>query len=103
MQRSIKLGHCICNPKQPQSFGLAGLNPGNNSGLRANITAFGLTSAAGILSTTTVWALGARPLPAKTWTGHGQAPKLMRRDNKRWPMSVKALALGVPKQQGRTI
>ena len=76
---------------------------GNNSELRADITALGLTYAAGILSTTTVWALGARPLPAKTWSGRGRPPKLMRRDDKHRPVSVKALALNLPKQRWRTI
>ena len=76
---------------------------GNNSALRADITALGLTYAAGILSTTTVWAQGARPLPAKTWSGRGRPPKLMRRDDKHRPIAVKALALGLPKRAWRTI
>ena len=55
---------------------------GNNSELRADITALGATYVAGIQSTTTVWVPGARPLPAKTWSGRGRRPKLMRRDDK---------------------
>jgi len=76
---------------------------GNNSDLRADITALGLTYAAGILSTTTVWAPGARPLPAKPWSGRGRPPKLLRRDDKHRPVSVKALALSLPWQAWRTI
>src|SRR5437762_7523012 len=38
---------------------------GNKSALRAGITALGLTYAAGIVPTTTVWAPGSAPLPAK--------------------------------------
>ena len=57
----------------------------------------------GILSTTTVWAQGARPLPAKPWSGRGRPPKLMRRDDKHRPVAVKALAFGLPKRAWRTI
>ena len=87
----------------PRGIVLLDAGYGNNSKLRADITALSLIYAAGILSTTTVWALGARPLPAKTWSGHGRPPKLMRRDDKHRPISVKALALSLPKQQWRTI
>src|SRR5207245_10314547 len=66
-------------------------------------SALGLTYAAGILSTTTVWAPGAGPLRAKNWSGRGRPPKLMRRDAKHRPLSVKELALGLPKRAWRTI
>ena len=87
----------------PRGVVLLDAGYGNNSELRADITALGLTYAAGILSTTTVWAPGTRPLPAKTWSGRGRPPKLMRRDDKHRPVSVKALALSLPKQPWRTI
>ena len=87
----------------PRGVVLLDAGYGNNSDLRADITALGLTYAAGILSTTTVWAPGARPLPAKTWSGRGRRPKLMRRDDKHRPVSVKALALSLPKRAWRTI
>ena len=51
----------------------------------------------------TVWAQGARPLPAKPWSGRGRPPKLMRRDDKHRPVAVKALAFGLPKRAWRTI
>ena len=75
----------------------------NNSALRADITALGLTYVAGILSTTTVWAQGAQPLPVKPWSGRGRPPKLMRRDGAHRPVSVKTLALGLPKRAWRKI
>jgi SRSO17 transposase len=90
-----------CAAGLPRGVALLDAGYGNNSDLRAEITALGLTYAAGILSTTTVWAPGARPLPAKTWSGRGRPPKLMRRDDR--PVSVKALALGLPKRAWRTI
>ena len=76
---------------------------GNNSELRADITALELTYIAGILSSTTVWPSGTGPLPAKKWSGRGRPPKLLRRDAKHQPVSVKELALGLPKSAWRTI
>jgi len=71
--------------------------------VRADVTALGLTYVAGILSNTTVWAAGTGPLPAKKWSGRGRPPKLLRRDAKHKPVSVKELALGLPKRAWRTI
>ena len=74
-----------CATGLPRGVALLDAGYGNNSALRADITALGLTYAAGILSTTTVWAQGVRPLPAKPWSGRGRPPKLMRRDAKHRP------------------
>jgi SRSO17 transposase len=76
---------------------------GNKSELRAGITALGLTYVAGILSNTTVWAPGSGPLPAKKWSGRGRPPKLLRRNAEHRPVSVKQLALSLPKSALRTI
>ena len=92
-----------CTAGLPRGVVLLDAGYGNNSALRADITSLGLTYAAGILSTTTVWAQGARPLPAKPWSGRGRPPKLMRRDDKHRPVAVKALALSLPKRAWRTI
>ena len=71
--------------------------------LRTNITTLGLTYVAGTRPNTTVWPLGAAPLPPRRWTGLGRPPKLLRRDAKHYPVSVKELALGLPKRAWRTI
>jgi SRSO17 transposase len=92
-----------CAAGLPRGVALLDAGYGNNSALRADITALGLTYAAGILSTTTVWAQGARPLPAKPWSGRGRPPKLMRRDDKHRPVAVRALAFGLPKRAWRTL
>ena len=63
-----------CAAGLPRGVALLDAGYGNNSALRVDITALGLTYAAGILSTTTVWAQGARPLPAKPWSGRGREP-----------------------------
>ena len=59
---------------------------------------------AGILSTTTVWAPGTAPLPAKRRrSGRGRPAKRLRRDRKHRPLSVKALALRQPPSAWQTI
>ena len=69
----------------PRGVALLDAGYGNNTALRDGITALDLPYAAGICSTTTVWAPGTAPLPAK---------------KKR---SVKALALRLPKSAWQTI
>ena len=76
---------------------------GSDTDLRTGISALGLRYVAGILPNTTVWASGTEPLPPKKWSGRGRPPKLIRRDEKHQPVSVKELALGLPKRAWRTI
>ena len=92
-----------CEAGLPRGVVLLDAGYGNNGELRTDITALGLSYAAGILSTTTVWAPGTGPLPAKTWSGRGRPPKLVRRSALHRPASVKDLALGLPKGAWRTI
>lgn len=92
-----------CAAGLPRGVVLMDAGYGNNSELRSDITALGLTYAAGILSSTTVWAPGTAPLPPKPWSGKGRPPKLMRRNGKNQPISVKALARGLPAKAWRTI
>ena len=76
---------------------------GADTDLRASITTVGLSYVAGIMPQTSVWAPGTGPLPAKKWSGQGRPPKLIRRDAKHRPISVKALARGLPARAWRTI
>jgi len=92
-----------CAAGLPRGVVLMDAGYGNNSELRADITALGLAYVAGILSTTTVWAPGTGPLPAKKWSGIGRPPTLLRRDGKHQPISVKELALGLPKRAWRVV
>src|SRR5271168_464209 len=87
----------------PRGVALMDAGYGNNSNLRADITSLGLSYVAGILSNTTVWASGTEPLPPKPWSGRGRPPKRLRRDTEHRPVSVKELALGLPKRAWRTI
>jgi SRSO17 transposase len=92
-----------CAADLPRGVVLMDAGYGNNSELRADITALQLTYVAGIQSNTTVWAPGTGPLPAKTWSGRGRPPKRLQRDAEHWPVSVKDLAIGLPKHAWRTI
>jgi SRSO17 transposase len=75
---------------------------GCNTDLRTSISALALTYVAGILPNTTVWTSDTAPLPPKKWSGKGRPPKLLRRDHKHQPISVKELALCLPKRVWRT-
>jgi SRSO17 transposase len=92
-----------CAAGLPRGVVLMDAGYGNNSELRASISALALQYVAGILSNTTVWAPGTGPLPPKKWSGHGRVPKLLRRDGKHQPISVKELALSLPKRAWRSI
>ena len=76
---------------------------GCNTDLRTGISALALTYVAGILPNTTVWTPGTGPLPPKKWSGRGQRPRRLRRDDKHKPISVEELALSLPKRSWRRI
>jgi SRSO17 transposase len=76
---------------------------GCDTELRAGISALGMSYVAGIPSTVTVWPPGCEPLPPKPYAGHGRRPTRLRRDSTHKPVSVKALALSLPKKAWRTI
>ena len=92
-----------CQAGLPRGVVLMDAGYGANTQLRTDISTIGLTYVAGILPNTTVWAPGTEPLRAKNWSGHGRPPKLIRRDGKHRPVSVKELALNLPARAWRTI
>src|SRR5215813_3424911 len=70
---------------------------------RDSLTALDLRYCVGARETTTVWPQGQGPLPPKPYSGHGPRPKLLRRDKKHWPISVKDLAMGLPEKNYRKV
>ena len=92
-----------CEAGLPRGVVLMDAGYGNNSELRADISALELSYVAGILSNVTVWPRGTGPLPPKLWSGRGRPPKLLQRDAKHRPVSVKELALGLPKRAWRRV
>lgn len=82
---------------------LADAGYGVNGPFRAGISELGLQYVVGVQSTMTVWGPGAEPLPAKPWKGQGRPPKLLRRDSQHQPVSVKALALALPRSAWKDV
>ena len=76
---------------------------GVSTDLRESITALGLPYVAGIGPQTSVWAPGEEPLPPRKWSGQGRPPKLVRRDGKHQPISVKELAFNLPANAWRKV
>jgi SRSO17 transposase len=87
----------------PRGVVLMDAGYGVNTQLRTDISTLGLTYVAGIQPNTTVWAPGTEPLCPKKWSGQRRPPKLMRREGKHRPVSVKALALNLPARAWRTV
>ena len=75
---------------------LADAGYGDETAFRDGITALGMLYAAGIRPGTTVWAPGTAPLPPKAWSGRGIRPTKLRRESGNEPVTVKALAFGLP-------
>jgi SRSO17 transposase len=92
-----------CKAGLPHGVVLMDAGYGCNTDLRTSISALGLAYVAGILPNTTVWTSDTAPLPPNKWSGCGRPPKLLRRDHKHQPISVKQFALGLPKRVWRTI
>jgi SRSO17 transposase len=92
-----------CKAGLPRGVVLMDAGYGCNTDLRASISALALSYVAGIMPNTSVWISGTGPLPPKKWSGQGRPPKLIRRDSKHQPISVKKLALGLSKRAWRTI
>jgi SRSO17 transposase len=81
----------------PEGVVLADAGYGNDCGFRMELAKLGMTYVAGIQSTTTVWKPGEEPKPAPARKGNtGRPRKLLQRDAKHKPVSVKEFALSLP-------
>jgi len=87
----------------PRAPVLADAGYGIDSKFRAGITALGLLYVVGVQSSTSVWAPGKAPLPAKLWRGQGRPPRLWRRSQHHQPLSARELALSLPSPAWKTI
>jgi SRSO17 transposase len=76
---------------------------GNETWFREALTALGPPYVLGVNRATTVWKPGEGPLPKKPWSGRGQPPKRLRRDQDHQPVSVLALARGLPEKMWKNI
>ena len=66
---------------------------GNDSQFREGLTELGLEYVVGVQKSTTVWRSWRSSAAREAWKGRGRPPKLLRRDKKHQPISVKQLAL----------
>ncbi|HEV2715187.1 MAG TPA: IS701 family transposase [Terriglobales bacterium] len=80
----------------PHAPVLADAAYGNDTRFRDGITDLGLLYAVGIQSSVSAWAPGQAPLPKRKWKGIGRPTKLLRRDSRHAPLSVRELAMGLP-------
>jgi SRSO17 transposase len=87
----------------PEGVVLMDAGYGNDTELRAAITALGISYVAGITGTTTVWPPGSAPLPPQTRSGRGRPQTRLQRDPEHQPVSAKALALSLPKEAWQTV
>ena len=92
-----------CKAGLPRGVVLMDAGYGNKTDLRSSVSALGLTYVAGTAPTTTVWAPDTGPLAPKKWSGRGRPAKRLRRNSKHQPISVKELALSLPKRAWREI
>lgn len=76
---------------------------GNDTGLRDGITTLGLLYVLGIQSSLSVWKPGQAPLPKRKWSGIGRPTKLLRRDPRHKPVSVRELAVGLPSSAWKNV
>jgi SRSO17 transposase len=96
MRQAVKAG-------VPQGVVMADAGYGVDTQFRMDITQLGLQYVMGIQPAVTVWEPGKQPLPAKPAKGMGRPSKLLRRDGKHQPVSVKELALALPSAAWKNI
>ena len=87
----------------PQGIVLADAGYGNDTAFRSGLTELKLDYVVGIQGSTTVWAPGTEPLPARTWSGSGRKTKLLHRDETTKPIKVSALARSLPRKAWRSV
>jgi SRSO17 transposase len=93
-----------CERGLPQGVVLADAGYGTDSKFRAELMELKLTYVVGIQSTTTVWKRGKGPQPASARTGSlGRPRKLLQRDAKNQPISVKELALSLSAEEWKKV
>ncbi len=76
---------------------------GDECDFRVGVGELDLRYVLGVRSATTVWPPGMAPLPPASWSGRGRQPTRLRRSPEHQPVSVKELALSLPKRAWRTV
>lgn len=76
---------------------------GDTTEFRDELTRRRLGYVVGIKGETTLWPPGQAPLPPKPWSGRGRPPTPVRRSTEHKPLSARAVAMGLPRQNWMTI
>jgi SRSO17 transposase len=76
---------------------------GDESDFRVGVAELDLHYVLGIRPGTSVWPPGRAPLPPAPWSGRGRPPTRLRRNPEHQPVSVKNLALSLPRRAWRTV
>jgi SRSO17 transposase len=76
---------------------------GDETDFRVGVADLGLRYVLGVRPGTSVWAPGTGPLPPAPWSGRGRIPTKLRRDAEHQPVTLKALALGLPAHAWRKV
>ncbi|MDA8110751.1 MAG: IS701 family transposase [Betaproteobacteria bacterium] len=87
----------------PKHCVLADAGYGIDHAFRGRLSELGLHYVMGVTSALVVWPPGLEPLPPKRYKGMGRPPVMPRRTATRQPVSVKDLALALPKSAFQTI
>lgn len=88
--------HAAVDRGIPTAPVLADAGYGTDTQFREGLTELGLLYVVGIMSSVGVWKPGQAPLPKRKWKGIGRPTKLLQRDPRHRPLSVKDLALSLP-------
>jgi SRSO17 transposase len=102
-QIAIEQIRAACKSGLPRGVVLMDAAYGCNTALRTSLGKLGLCYVAGILSNASVWAPDMAPIPPKPWSGRGRPATRQVLDAEHRPISVKKLALGLPKSAWRNI
>jgi SRSO17 transposase len=87
----------------PTGIVLGDAGYGDETDFRVGVSDLGLHYVLGIRPATSVWPPGEEPLPPKPWSGRGRPPSRLRRSPEHQPVSVKELAMGLPRRAWRTV
>jgi SRSO17 transposase len=91
------------NDAVPRGVVVADAAYGTDGRFRSALTELDLKYVVGVQSSFSVWKPGTEPLPPLPRTPTGRRPRLLRRDEKHHPVSVKEMALSLPAQAWKTI
>lgn len=87
----------------PSAPVLADAGYGNDTKFREGITEAGLLYVVGVQSSLSVWKPGEAPLPKRKWNGAGRPTKLLRRNQRHQPVSVRELAISLPSSAWKNV